>query len=346
MNDIIFYTSQLLLQDYDFETYKRLSCSQKSLYATHKNNMSFYIYMMQSFLESVRIMLINASRNRANNNDVIMKLNDFESRLSKISKIDEFIEIHYEILRGIKFELSNYFKYLDILDRKPFIEFRDRIFLSKLQGIDVLNENRKVTLLFNEYLKGITYFNNEAVFDNRQPIYHRIGSCSEKGKPNFDSSGSINDSIRQMVEKCYLERTVFDEMWQHFMQSQQDENHLKWLKNTKNAYATCFPNQDLEVKVIYNESEFDSSIMNLKSNVPTILSIIKTIDGTIYKEVYEKKYDEDTKTYIDYVDCSRHENDNLISQKTNRFSLESVWVQIGGKPKCRARGKKKNEKNK
>jgi hypothetical protein len=73
-----------------------------------------------------------------------------------------------------------------------------------------------ITILFENYIKGITYFSNEKENKNQIPIYHRASSCGNK-KKNFRDllkNNLINEEIKKShIKKCYLERLIYDDMY-------------------------------------------------------------------------------------------------------------------------------------
>ena len=69
----------------------------------------------------------------------------------------------------------------NVKNKAVMYKLRDQIFGSKLKDITYDDPRRKVTLLVNQFLKGVTWFQNEIVYTDYDPIYHRTESCSKKG---------------------------------------------------------------------------------------------------------------------------------------------------------------------
>ena len=58
-----------------------------------------------------------------------------------------------------------------------------------------------ITITFENYIKGITYFSDEKENKNQIPIYHRAASCGNKRKNFRDLISQINISEE---EKTYF----------------------------------------------------------------------------------------------------------------------------------------------
>ena len=93
--------------------------------------------------------------------------------------------------------------------------------------------------------------------------------------------------------------------------SPQDIRHIEWLGETKKAYQTCFPEQDLFVELDYNDEE----------KTPILLKIY---DQNI-KEVYEKTYDNMKKKYIDPVFCFLYDDSDAPKRKEMTFESFREW---------------------
>jgi hypothetical protein len=200
---------------------------------------------------------------------------------------------------------------------------------SILKDVRPDDPRRKVTLILNEFLKGITWFQSEVTFND-----HRRGSCSQKGTTNFNCVGitdrATKKSNKRVIEKCYIERLIYDNLWQHTTTSQQDEGHLKWLKETKDAYNTCFPDHSIEIEVKYNQdgvilnSYFNSLAKN--TNIPITLIIRKFEDQKqIDEEIYTKYYDNVQNEYMFPVMGIRVKN-NRQYYKNTHFLKNKIWL--------------------
>jgi hypothetical protein len=274
--------------------------------------------MNENYLHSIRSVLLDCSHQRTTVDTVVQKLQTFENDLRQLSSQDRqsLIQTHLEILSAIKFELSYLLKEQSIGVRKAdIIRCRDRIFGSLLRNVDFINERTKVTKLFNEFIKGITYFSNESVFDVKQPAYHRNGACPPKGSQNIEclltNNATIKTKKKKEIRKCYIERLIYDNLWTRLIFSSQDIEHITWLEKTKKAYETCFPNIDIYIDVLFDE----------QNHIPCRLKIY---EGDI-EEIYEKRYDITSHSYVYPVDCIRTESNGNIKRKQSTFDNEGAW---------------------
>lgn len=124
-----------------------------------------------------------------------------------------------------------------------------------------------VTRLFEEFIKGITYFSNEA--DGSQPVYHRLFSCGPKGDAHRQghlicTAGLSAKELRRrrpLIEKCYIERLIYHELFLHttlhFANGSkphvQDAGHMFRIDLTRQDFETCFPNTSIVVAVTFSD---------------------------------------------------------------------------------------------
>lgn len=273
---------------------------------------------MQDILQDVRLSLIDLSHNRIDIKDVKQKLEDFIATVKKTKQADrdKFIDDHFTALAGIKFELDYVSKLPEMKPHRFLLLHRDLLFGSLLRKVHVVNERNRVTRVFNEFIKGITAFSDEDVFNASQPMYHRNKSCPPKKSQNIPCTQSNSSNTKKTktasIRKCYIERMIYDNIWSTIMHCAQDKGHIEWLVNTQEAYKTCHPDSYLQIDIDYS-----------CKMIPITLKIYDNDD----MEVYEKRYDEDTNTYQTYVDCHRYEGDK-IKRKINEFGKEGTWSDI------------------
>ncbi len=152
-----------------------------------------------------------------------------------------------------------------------------------------------ITIVFENYIKGITYFSNEKENKNQIPIYHRASSCGNKKKDFRDllKNSSINEETKKNhIKKCYLERLIYDDMYRemsfHFpaefknQELKQNKGHQHQLTERSKNYYNYYLDEKIKIEILYD------------NNFPIILTIIY-IKGTdiIKTERYLKT------TYID-----------------------------------------------
>jgi hypothetical protein len=283
-----------------------------------------------------------------NNEIVIIKnLETLASDLDKSFKgkqsLQSFAREHEELIVGINFEIQRFIdtkkntststSSSDKIMLDKLHTLRDRIFKSRFKGVFYNDHTRTVTLILNQFLKGITWFQSESVYDGTQPAYHRIGSCSKKGTSNVTCAGvtirASRKSNKKTIEKCYIERLIYDRLWQRLFQSQQDESHLDWLKNTKLAYESCHLNCSIEIDMRYNEDDvlnvFEQS-HDRDTNMPVVLKITKFKDQIpIDMEIYTKYYNDAINEYVFPVNCFRKNKNNTYFKNTY-FLKDKLWM--------------------
>ena len=275
--------------------------------------------MDDKYLLSIRRTLLDCSHIRCSIDVVLNCLNDFEQNLRALKPInnrDKFVDDNMTVLTAIRFELGYLIKENHVATRKQeLIRLRDKLFGSLLRKVELFNERTKVTKIFNEFVKGITYYNNEKLHDNNQPIYHREGACSKKGLANIPCvTGNLQNTRKKKandIRKCYIERLIYDNLWTRLIFSSQDIDHIKWLDDTKNAYKTCFPDIELHIDIVFDE----------ENNIPYCLTVY---EGDV-QEIYEKPYDKSIHDYIYPVNCTKYDSAGSIKHKYNFFSKEGSW---------------------
>jgi hypothetical protein len=152
-----------------------------------------------------------------------------------------------------------------------------------------------ITIVFENYIKGITYFSNEKENKDQIPIYHRASSCGNKKKNfrNLLKNTLINEEIKKNhIKKCYLERLIYDDMYRemslHFptelknQELKQNKGHEHQLTERAKNYYNYYLEEEINIEILY------------ENNFPILLTINYIKNGKIIKiERYLKT------TYID-----------------------------------------------
>ena len=265
-------------------------------------------------MNDVYFALLQATHNNISMTNLLIILKSFEREVKTIKDRDDYIMNNYEILSTIKFQLNYLLSEPSVRKNNgSLIVFRDRLFGNLLKNISIENENRKVTKIFNKFIKGITYFDGEHLYNVHQPYYHRMASCPQEMKcKNTNNNSTVKDKAKQ-IEKCYLERLIYDHIWTHIMQSNQNIGHINWLDDTQKSFKTCFPDTDISVEIEYNSND-----------VPVLLSVRKQSGENEIIETYEKPYDTQDQTYVYFVACYKVEND-IVSRKLSSFTHNVDW---------------------
>jgi hypothetical protein len=141
--------------------------------------------------------------------------------------------------------------------------------------------------LFDEFIKGITYFGDNFRIDEQpKPLYHRCSSCGP----------SQREVKEENIETCYIERLIYNEIYKHhelhfpktieqvdFFEPSQDEGHLHFLLNIIRPKFFSKHHDVQDIVVVINQHVIDT--------IPVSLTIIKTFhNDTKITETYKKEY--------------------------------------------------------
>lgn len=241
------------------------------------------------------------------NHDVLKAARIFENALKKADEIDKgyIIDMFYDELSKVKYGLLG-------LKSSEGRAFHDRIFLKLLQL--PRHMPNKVTLLFQEFIKGVTYFEYQKNNANDIPIYHRLYSCGD-GTELYRNDNMIcavglsrveRNRRKKLIERCYIERLIYDALYRHetleFPVSgsddhSQDKGHLFRLDITKKDYETCFKRCQVNVEIEWVDG------------MPVGITIIRLKNGKeTTREIYNRKYCFDgvrNKVYDPIVECRK-----------------------------------------
>lgn len=353
-NDILEYIGTILLREYDMKVYAVFSSTSKFLLRNQKKNVMITKMNWNQTFSELKLSLVLGR----NTQDAQLK-QQIENSLntliaSKTTNKSQIVADHAKVLSDIQVELESYIRGMPKgNDKIRFTQIRDKLFSPNMFGIpkalqdsvDSKKAARRVTEIFNSFLKGVTYFSNETVFSLTEPVYHRLGSCPNKGNKNYEcvhADNAKNAPEVEALEKCYTERLIYDHLWAELTQCQQDAGHLLWQLVTRDAYAKCFPERTIKVELEYNERRIDNSNVLVRSKVP--LRLIVNISGPDYLRVdtYIKTWDDTLKVYDEDVICTRVFN-GITYYKLATFTDAGVWFPpyTGGKKKRQARATKK-----
>lgn len=204
---------------------------------------------------------------------------------------------------------------------------QDIIQLFKQFNIDT---SSNITKLFNEFIKGITYFHDQVNFmvtNKPVPLYHRTTCCGPREGPIVN------------IERCYIERQLYDEIYKlfvvHFPKSMddhdyyephQDNGHVQFLKVMKQLYASTFPDVD-DIKVKLNK--------DVEFHLPISITITKKYkNGKFTKDVYTKIYKMNklnNQLYENEIECLRNDTSSGVIKrfkKKQSFEKEIAWKEV------------------
>ena len=159
-----------------------------------------------------------------------------------------------------------------------------------------------ITHVFEDYIKGITYFSDELENKKKIPIYHRAASCGNSSEDfqkkylqcyNTDIPEEI-EKKKEHIFKCYLERLIYDDMFKNLTEQElkQNKGHIFQLSERAKNFNKCFNNIELNINIKY------------KNNFPIILDINYLKNNFLFKkEMFMKT------TYIDDYGNTRYYED-------------------------------------
>lgn len=171
------------------------------------------------------------------------------------------------------------------------------------------------TKITQEFCQGITLFQDNFEKD-AHPFYHRSESCGARDKTASEKFSS--DRVKNAVKLCYLERTIYDQVYINLLHYQ-DLGHLRELRIMEQYYDQYFPNESLIVKVKFNEND-DSWPIELET------TMINYATGKFTTETFRKPYDFIQGLYKKEVYCTRIKNTNKYEKVQSYLTNESSWI--------------------
>ena len=259
---------------------------------------------LEQVLFDVSIEVRKAQLEKQSSTHLLQTLKAFESALKKSSQMDRayIIDMFYGELARIKYAL---------LELKEFQGFHDRIF-NRLLGLPK-KMPKKITLTFQEFIKGITYFEYQKNYANDIPIYHRLYSCGDGTELYRNDNIICHSNItraeknrrKKLAERCYIERLIYDALFRydtlHFSKTgsdspTQDEGHMFRLDITRQDYESCFKGCKIAVEIEWIDG------------MPCVLKITRSKNNQVQVETYRKSFSYDmvgNKVYEPIVECEK-----------------------------------------
>ena len=236
----------------------------------------------------------------------------FINELEKADYIQRtaFKDLRYDNLLKIRY-------YLVHAKQKTARSVHDKIFVNLL-SFDK-STPLKITKVFDEFLKGITYFSTQTA-PQKSPAYHRLSSCGTGTDAFRQAYNQCHQTmkktkvakVKKQIETCYIERLIYDDLYKKQSPSQ-DVGHTHWLEQTKHDFQTCFP--DVEINV---------SIKEFKDSMPLTLRIQKKKGQKIIEEVYQRSLNH--AEYDPIVVGRMYKSSNhLIKVRVQMFDKPGKW---------------------
>lgn len=254
---------------------------------------------------------------------------DKQLNLAQDADIAYIVDMHYEVLSKVKLFIKE-----KHMGNAHFKRLHDDVFVMRL-GMPRNKMPSTVTMLFQEFIKGITYFKHQLDPSNPVPIYHRFFSCGV-GNDIYRGNNLIcthnlstveKKRRRLLIERCYLERLIYDALFVHEtlhfplvlnnVEHSQDKGHMFRMDLTRQDYETCFKGHGIDVSVQY------------QGRFPVILTITRKKNGVIlFVEEFKQELRADMSVIAPYtgiVVCKRTLANGKVYMKTQGFTMEGDW---------------------
>jgi hypothetical protein len=286
--DIICHIGDLLLEQGDYTTFLYLDqCSNKIHRQFQDKLLKYDIYLINIYKTIININWTKSQRyeeyKNINHADIINVLDQLEKIVVNIktSDTDIFIRYNLDILKSMKCSLERYIERYNNKnkDKEKLLYYKDIIFTNKLCNLVSIDNSRKlireiqnekrITKLFNNFINGITVFTNKIAY---------------------------NMNIPEEIHTYYLERLIYNTIWTNILNLPRDKSNFDLMRTIKKAYINCFPNCDIRVKIEYYVYYYNLKFIPIKVIVQYYNNC--TLDHT---EIYTKKNDIKNKEYIDPV---------------------------------------------
>lgn len=247
----------------------------------------------------------------------------FASELSVANEADiaYVMDMHYEALSKVKVFLKE-----NHLGNAHLKRLHDDVFITRL-GMPKSKTPSTVTKLFEEFIKGITYFRHQNDPSNPVPIYHRFYSCGNHLICAMGLSAVEKKRRRALIERCYLERLIYDVLFRHEtlhfplntenVEHKQNEGHMFRMDLTREDYETCFKGHSVEVDIEYS------------GRFPLTLKVTRKKNG---KVLYVEEYTHELRggssviaLYTGLVVCKRVLANGKVYVKTQGYTMEGDW---------------------
>ena len=193
------------------------------------------------------------------------KLNILYNELNKIKNNDILVQgifdKYYMELRYLK-------DFLIKTKKSNLRSFHDKIF-NNIFKIKTRQLPIGITKIFEKFIKGITYFENEKENKEKVPIYHRIASCGNSSEDFrkkylqcYPNNNNQTIKEKQMhIYKCYIERLIYDNMFKNHSlffpeklnntNINQNQGHKYQLSERAKNFNSCFLGMKIAIDVEY-----------------------------------------------------------------------------------------------
>jgi hypothetical protein len=226
-----------------------------------------------------------------NNLDIFYgKMNDIKNNSILLQG---FIDNNYCEIKEVKLFLLN-------RESSKARDLHDKIFIKILKFDSYIPLG--ISHVFEDFIKGITYFSDELENKKKIPIYHRSASCSnslEDFKEKYLQCYNTNlpeeiENKKEHIFKSYLERLIYNDILRNLIEEKLKDNNaiIFQLGEKEKNFNKYYNNIELNINIKYN------------NNFPIILDINYLKNNLlIKKEIFMKT------TYIDEYGNTRYYED-------------------------------------
>lgn len=243
---------------------------------------------------------LNLLKNNVNENILSELYNNLDIFYGKINDIKNnsillqgFIDNNYCEIKEVKLFLLN-------RESSKARDLHDKIFIKILKFDSYIPLG--ISHVFEDFIKGITYFSNQLENKKKIPIYHRAASCSnslEDFKEKYLQCYNTNvpeeiENKKEHIFKSYLERLIYNDILRNLIEEKLKDNNaiIFQLGEKEKNFNKYYNNIELNINIKYN------------NNFPIILDINYLKNNfLIKKEIFMKT------TYIDEYGITRYYED-------------------------------------
>lgn len=247
----------------------------------------------------------------------------------------ELRDVHNAELKRLAFTLKEIAKAEPSVRSAYNAVFGARAEGAKRLGLDEGRIPTGTTVLFDMFVRGITYFDYQSDPSKPVPLYHRFYSCGS-GTEVYRGNNLVclkrltkqeRARRRTLIERCYIERLIYDALYVHetlFFPRigsqagvQQDKGHMFRLDITRADFESCFKRYAIDVDVKFEDG------------FPVGLEIKRTKNGAVVStESYSKTWSfvaGGNKAYDALVECVKVLGDGRVYKKVQTAASEAVW---------------------
>lgn len=278
---------------------------QQALNDINNQRINFLNKCIDTRISSTKLTNIDAT-------DFINSLNDFIRFIKPTIDYEEFILINIDKFKLLKRILVGEDKafYNNCLDDhliRTLKQLYDKIYISI--KYNEITDEKLITKIFTNFVKGVTYFKSSIYKPGEYGNNIQTIECKFK-KTMLGHKKNIS------IEQYYIERTIYNILYQKLLYSQNLQNRLKYLDITQ-IYQSYYPNVYIDIEIEY--------LTNIYYPIRIIINKLDVISkAMIETQIYTKTINPITFVYDDIIRCEKKDINHNYS-KTQTFDNEEAW---------------------